>query len=481
MMKQAILSTMVFLLGMMLFALDRVSAEDAALLEASGKCLECHAQRGIVKKFENGESIEAFIDSEKYGSSVHHALSCPACHHDFSADNHPVRRFRSKSQFRIQSTLVCRQCHKDEEVRKKSIHANLFQQEQQGDVPLCTDCHTAHAVTAISGGRLTANETQYCLSCHQHHMKLKFKDGSDMALVVDRSDLSASAHSKLGCSDCHYGFSSEEHPQRNFKTKRDYSIASAESCRRCHFDKYTQTLESICHTKQSQGNLNTPICTDCHGSHAVAYVRIEKNFSVLRCRKCHPDIYDTYAKSVHGKALFNEENRDVPVCIDCHKVHNIKNPLALEFHERIPEMCSNCHANKAIVGKYGLSTDVVKTYLSDFHGMTLGLYKKQREALSKPARPIAVCTDCHGIHNISSTHDMPSAVVKENLLKQCQKCHHDATERFQDAWLSHYKPSLSRTPIVFLVDMGYRIFLPILLVGLFLQILLHIWRYAVNR
>lgn len=480
-MKRAILLSMMLLLGMMFLAPGRISAEDTRLADAGGKCLGCHAQRGIVKKFENGESIEAYVDAEKFGASVHRALSCPECHHDFSGDNHPVRRFRSRKQFRLQSNLVCRQCHKDEEVMKKSIHANLFQQEQQGDVPLCTDCHTAHAVAGISGGRLTANETQYCLSCHQHHMKLQFKDGSDMALDVDRSDLTASAHSKLGCSDCHYGFSSEEHPQRKFRTRRDYSIASAEICQRCHFDKYTQTMESIHHSKQSQGDLRTPICTDCHGSHAAAYVRDEKNFSVSRCRKCHPDIYDTYARSVHGKALFNEQNKDVPVCIDCHKVHNIKNPLTLEFHERIPDMCSNCHANKAVVGKYGLSTDVVKTYLSDFHGMTLGLYKKQREALSKPARPIAVCTDCHGIHNISSTRDTPAAVVKENLLKRCQKCHHDATEKFQDAWLSHYKPSLSRTPLVFLVDMAYRIFLPVLLLGLFLQIFLHIWRYAVNR
>lgn len=480
-MRQTILLSMMILLGVALFPRQGVTAEKADLSASSGACLECHAQPGIIKKFENGEAVEAYVDAEKFRVSVHHSLSCSTCHPDFSAENHPVRRFRSKGQFRIQSSLICRQCHTEEEIKKKPIHANLFRREQKGDVPLCSGCHTAHAVAAVSGGGVTANETDYCLSCHKHHMKLRFKDGGGIALVVNRSELSDSAHSKLGCSDCHYGFSSEDHPQRNFKTRRDYAIASAESCRRCHFDKYTQTLESICHTKQCEGNVNTPICTDCHGSHAVAYVRNEKTFSVSRCRKCHPKIYDTYANSVHGKALFNEQNRDVPVCIDCHKVHNIRNPLTLEFHERIPELCSNCHANSAIMAKYGLSTDVVNTYLSDFHGMTLGLYKKQREALSKPARPIAVCTDCHGIHNIQSTRDTPAAVVKANLLKRCQKCHHDASARFQDAWLSHYKPSLSRAPLVFLVNMGYKIFLPILLVGLFLQILLHIWRYAVNR
>jgi hypothetical protein len=144
-------------------------------------------------------------------------------------------------------------------------------------------------------------------------------------------------------------------------------------------------------------------------------------------------------------------------------------------------MCGNCHANPAVVGKYGLSTDVVKTYLSDFHGVTLGFYKKQREELYKPARPIAVCNDCHGTHNIISTVSVAPATVKKNLVKRCRKCHKDATANFPNAWLFHYKPSLSKFPMIFIVDSIYKIFLPIMWAGLILQVLLHIWRYAVNR
>jgi len=135
-----------------------------------------------------------------------------------------------------------------------------------------------------------------------------------------------------------------------------------------------------------------------------------------------------------------------------------------------------------VVAKSGLSTDVLKAYLSDFHGVTLGLYRKQREGgLFKPARPIAVCTDCHGTHNIMSAASSDPAYVKANLVKRCRKCHKDASNNFPDAWLSHYKPSLSKYPFIFIVDTAYRIFIPIMVVGLLLQIFLHIWRYAVNR
>jgi len=189
----------------------------------------------------------------------------------------------------------------------------------------------------------------------------------------------------------------------------------------------------------------------------------------------------TYANSVHGNALFNEANRDVPICIDCHSSHSIKDPTTMEYHELIPEMCSNCHANKAIMGKYGLSTDVVTTYLSDFHGVTLGLYKKEKGVQYKPERPIAVCTDCHGTHDITRTSEPDSSVVKENLLKRCQMCHKNATQNFPDAWLSHYEPTLASAPAVYIVNSIYKVMMPVMVIGVFLQVFLHIWRYLVSR
>lgn len=351
----------------------------------------------------------------------------------------------------------------------------------EGKLSLCTECHGFHSVMPVAGGKIFANESQYCLSCHGYALNLIFKNAETLSLTIDKSSLESSVHNKLGCSDCHYGFSSEEHPHRNFRSKREYAIASSESCRRCHHDKYTKTMESIHYVMLSKGNLKAPVCTDCHGSHSVSRGSKERTYTTNRCQGCHPEIYDIYAKSVHGKALLDEQNRDVPVCIDCHRAHDILSPLTLDYRERIPAMCSTCHANRDVVGKYGLSTDVVKTYLSDFHGVTLGFYKKQREALFKPARPIAVCTDCHGTHNINSTRGTSAAILKVNMGKRCQQCHEGAPKNFPDTWLSHYEPNIRSAPLVFIVNLIYKIFIPILVIGLFLQILLHIWRYAVNR
>jgi predicted CXXCH cytochrome family protein len=408
-------------------------------------------------------------------------MACSACHVDFIEGNHPKRTFKSKEQYQIKSSLVCRRCHTDEQLKKHDVHAGLLRQEQQGKPPLCANCHGSHAIVRLSGKGAVASEEKYCMKCHDRRTAMRFGNGETRSLKVNVASLQASVHDKLSCSDCHYGFSSEEHPQRNFRTARDFTLASSDSCRRCHFDKYTKALEGIHYALLSQGQLNAPVCTDCHGSHGISHVGKERAASAKRCQRCHSKEYDTYAESVHGNALFNEHNQDVPVCVDCHTAHTIQDPFSLDYRERIPEMCSNCHARKEIVGKYGLSTDVVKTYLSDFHGVTLGLYKMQKGESYKPGRPIAVCTDCHGRHNITSTVGPDATIVKKNLLKRCQKCHRDANERFPDAWLSHYEPSLTRAPLVFIAGFAFKVFIPLMIIGLVLQVLLHIWRYAINR
>jgi len=443
-------------------------------------CLECHSRHGIIKKFENKESLEAYVEVDKFKSSVHNFLKCSDCHTDFSAEDHPERRFASREQYKIRMALSCRKCHKFDQINIIPIHARLMSEEESGSPHPCTNCHGSHAIARVSRN-IYKNEEQYCLNCHSHNLTMEFRNGEATPLKIDISSLHTSVHKKIGCSDCHFGFSHSSHPHRNFRSKRDFSIASSETCRRCHFDKYTKTMDSIHYVMLGQGNLNAPVCTDCHGSHKILHLGKVSTLIATRCQKCHAGVYESYVKSVHGKALFDEHNQDVPVCIDCHRAHNIKSPLTLDYREQIPEMCSNCHARTATMNKYGLSTDVVKSYLSNFHGVTLGFYRKQREELNKPAKQIAVCTDCHGTHTIVSTRNTAPEIVKSNLVKRCRQCHEDATENFPDAWMSHYQPSLATAPLIFTINLAYRIFIPVMVLGILLQIVLHIWRYTANK
>jgi hypothetical protein len=75
--------------------------------------------------------------------------------------------------------------------------------------------------------------------------------------------------------------------------------------------------------------------------------------------------------------------------------------------------------------------------------------------------------------------DDPKAgiALKSNLLGKCQQCHPDATtETFTDSWLSHYEPSPEVFPLVYYVNLFYKIFIPAVLGGMTFYVLTDIYR-----
>ncbi len=308
---------------------------------------------------------------------------------------------------------------------------------------------------------------------------MAFPSGDVLSISIDKHKFVSSVHGgRLNCQDCHAGYTKLPHPTRQLQSKRDYSLAQYETCKRCHFANYTKTLDSIHFQVLGEGNRVAPVCTDCHGAHDVTSPDQPRARIARTCSTCHKQVYDTFVGSVHGKALVDENNQDVPTCTYCHGVHNIVDPRVPTFRHTIPQLCGQCHTNKALMDKYGLSTDVVQTYLRDFHGVTVSLTAKQNPDILTYE---AVCTDCHGIHDIVSTKSVSQDVLKANLLATCQKCHPGAGPNFPNAWLSHYEPSPSHNPAVYYVKLFYRIFIPFTIGGLSLHVLLNLWRATINR
>lgn len=308
---------------------------------------------------------------------------------------------------------------------------------------------------------------------------MTFQIGEKVSLAVSAEEFKKSAHGNLlVCQDCHRGYEQLPHPSPNVVSYRAYVLTSYEVCRACHFDKYTKTLDSVHFQELSSGNWNAPVCTDCHGAHYVSSPSQPPSRVAQTCSQCHEQVFQLYLGSVHGKALMDEENQDVPTCVYCHGVHNIKDPRTASHRLEIPQLCGSCHADVRRMDKYGLSTDVVKTYLQDFHGVTVTLASKQNpDILSYEA----VCTDCHGTHNVVSTKSPGSPVIRANMVQTCSKCHAGATENFPDAWLSHYEPSLKHAPLVFMVKAFYYVLIPIIVIGLAIQVVLNLWRSAINH
>ncbi|MCJ7513899.1 MAG: cytochrome c3 family protein, partial [Anaerolineales bacterium] len=231
------------------------------------------------------------------------------------------------------------------------------------------------------------------------------------------------------------------------------------------------------------------LCTDCHGAHDTRRLTDPQTHELASdarawipqtCAKCHSAIYDKYLASAHGSALIGEGNMDVPTCIDCHGVHDIGDPTTAAFRLKSPELCARCHTDPERMESYGLSTQVLSTYVADFHGTTVTLFEKLSPdaATNKP-----VCYDCHGVHDIQHVDDPRKGLaLRENLLARCQRCHPDATADFPDAWLSHYIPSPDHFPLVYSVDLFYKILIPATLGGMALLVGLDLsWQVRSRR
>ena len=387
----------------------------------------------------------------------------------------------------IQGRGACTQCH------SSSGPLALPSSHQGRNDQTCLACHAPAAPAGATPGPTSSpalppqlsptppsQPNDLCMACHgTSGSAVTFPDGQSVSITISEDVFRQSVHGGLlVCQDCHLGYERVPHRPIIVDSYRDYVLAQYETCKRCHFSNYTKTLDSVHYKVMSAGYKQAPVCTDCHGAHNVSPPSQPRSRIVQTCAQCHPAIYSTYQESVHGQALMNGENPDVPTCTYCHGVHSIRDPRTSSFRLEIPQLCGSCHADKERMAKYGLSTSVLGTYLKDFHGVTVSLArKKDPDILSFEA----VCTDCHGTHNIVSTSDPSSPVIKANLVETCRQCHPGASQNFSSAWLSHYEPSITRAPLVFLVKVFYSIMIPMSVIGLGIQVALNLWRSAINR
>jgi len=322
-------------------------------------------------------------------------------------------------------------------------------------------------------------EVDKCLACHGTASEIRLNSGEVLNLRIDAETFSRSSHMrKLACTDCHASLKNATgmHPVQRFDTRREYTIAFSDACQKCHFSNYKESLDGVHRARIDAGRMEAAVCSDCHGAHEIGPPGEPRSRVSDTCATCHARIAKEYTRSVHGQGVLSG-NEDMPVCTDCHHAHDIADPRKAGFRLRSPQICAECHTDAKRMAKYKLSTGVLRTYFSDFHGATV----KLQAGRAGEVAAVALCTDCHGAHNVTKVSDPHSPVLKSNLLATCQKCHQGAKADFPAAWLSHVEPSATRAPLVYLVKLLYRFLIPFMIGGLALQVILHLWRIVVNR
>ncbi len=334
--------------------------------------------------------------------------------------------------------------------------------------------------TPVPAAETTIESDQQCLDCHTAPDQVMALDnGETLYLTIDAERVAVSAHgeAEVGCRDCHADVTAYPHAPLAASSLREVTISFSEKCAECHEEQAARVMDSIHAELRAQGNEDAATCADCHNPHYQ--VRVEPLSRIpATCARCHSGIMQEYRLSAHGAAVMEEENADAPLCVTCHGVHTIQDPTTAEWLSKSPQLCASCHADPERMAPYDLNTDVLTTYVADFHGTTSTLFEKQTPD-QLPNTPL--CIDCHGIHNIKHVDDAESSVIKDNLLTTCQKCHPNATENFSDAWLSHYVPSPEHNPLVYYVGVFYQIFVPVTVGGMALFVVSDLGRQVLLR
>jgi predicted CXXCH cytochrome family protein len=324
-----------------------------------------------------------------------------------------------------------------------------------------------------------AGDNRTCVGCHTTQgLATQFPSSEKLPLTINAASLKSSVHGTQDCTACHVGIREFPHPKNTAVNYREFQLENSRHCETCHAEQAKQELDSHHARALAAGNKNAAVCTDCHGSHTAGKPDSPRHRISTSCGRCHGAIYTQYISSVHGRSLLEIENSDAPVCTDCHEAHKQEDPTTQAFRLKSPKICATCHANAELMRKYNITADVFDTYVADFHGLTVTLFDRQHPGQRMNT---AVCTDCHGIHDIQKVTDAQSSVIKQNLLTTCRKCHPEANLNFPDSWLGHFQPTRDRHPLVYWVNVFYRFVIPITIGGMVVFVLIDAGGRVIRR
>jgi hypothetical protein len=117
----------------------------------------------------------------------------------------------------------------------------------------------------------TVDPDAKCLKCHSKKLKKQLGDGETMFLQINGEEFGQSVHSVIGCTGCHRDVAKSKHPSKTpVASRREYSLKHNQTCSQCHAAKQAEYQDSVHARMVAGGNVNAPVCSDCHSSHSVS-------------------------------------------------------------------------------------------------------------------------------------------------------------------------------------------------------------------
>jgi formate dehydrogenase gamma subunit len=430
--------------------------------QSRADCLTCHSDQTLTMD-RGGKSIPIGVDEKVLDSSPHKKLACIACHTGFNPESMP-----HKESIQPVNCLTCHKDVAFKHTFHPQL-AQAITSRQEPDVS-CKDCHGTHNVVSPKVPGSKFSETRLAESCGECHADVKEHfvesahgkavaaavSGAPTCLTCHRNDITGidAEHDTLShkvaqeklCLSCHL-----DNPEVRARTSPTAGFIAS----------YEQSVHGSALLK---GNTKAANCVDCHGSHEMKKgleqsARMNKMHVVETCAQCHASVAAEFSQSIHGTAAA-KGNLDAPVCTNCHGEHNIlrttdpRSPVSAK--NLSAQVCSPCHSSVALSAKYGIANDRFKTFSDSYHGL----------AMRGGAVEVANCASCHGSHNIKPSTDSTSSTFRANLAVTCGKCHPGANDRFGVGSV-HVTMAAKEEPVLYWIASTYVILIVVTIGGMF--------------
>jgi predicted CXXCH cytochrome family protein len=312
-----------------------LQATGSSGLHAQTDCLACHSDQSL----QDAAGHSVTVDGKKFADSIHGSLKCGDCHINIKEYPHPEQVAK----------VECKSCHADEATGlSSSVHADSKEHP-------CTSCHgNAHTIFPKSDSRSAVyplNVPKTCGNCHgTEGMAKKHGLPSVYPLYVD--SIHGFALSKEGllvaanCQSCHGSHHILSH---NNPESQTYKTNIPKTCGSCHAKINDDYMAGVHGKAVAGGNLNAPVCTDCHTAHAIlqpteAAFRMQ---STPICGSCHKDKLSTYRDTFHSQLGSLGGYVETARCWDCHGAHEIlpaSDPRSPINKANLVTTCGKCHA-----------------------------------------------------------------------------------------------------------------------------------------
>jgi formate dehydrogenase subunit gamma len=191
-------------------------------------------------------------------------------------------------------------------------------------------------------------------------------------------------------------------------------------------------------------------CQDCHTAINAFPHTPDMLKQKAACANCHTDQAEAYNRSSHAHKDFVKG--DHPNCITC---HGGGDPHAIVDAGKWPRarkvaLCSNCHRQAHRMTKYGVDPDAVSSYEESFHGKALLRFGNLK---------VAICTDCHGHHDVLNPDNPAAPTNRANAAKTCGQpgCHAGAKVNFAMSGANHLRLKAKKVPILHFEEIFFRV------------------------